>query len=267
MGRGKTKDAYIQMKRLPETIDEFARPQGPQRLAIYAVGDVHGRVDLLQQTFTFIDEDIRQAQPEQTVQVLLGDYIDRGPASRETLDLLIERQRSNNIVLLRGNHEATLLHVLDTPDEAPNLRAFGLLATMRSYGVDTSLNPSRAEERKLVDQLRRVFPREHYELLQNLKSSYSCGDYFFVHAGVRPNVALEEQNENDMMWIREEFLDFTGDFGKYVVHGHTPVKSLDIRRNRMNIDTGAYATNNLTIVKFYESEVATATATTRTTTM
>ena len=247
------------MKRFSPAGVTLKRPQGPKGLAIYAVGDIHGRADLLEQAFALIDEDIRLTQPERAIQVLLGDYVDRGPASRETIDLLLGR-RNHDTVFLRGNHEAVLLHLLDAPDEIPNLRAFGLLATIRSYGVGASLNPDRAEERKLIDNLRQIFPREHYDFLQSLEKSFVCGDYLFVHAGVRPRVSLDAQDENDLLWIREEFLDFTGDFGKYVVHGHTPVPKLDIRRNRMNIDTGAYATNNLTTVKFLESEVAVATA-------
>jgi serine/threonine protein phosphatase 1 len=238
-------------------------PQGPKGLAIYAIGDIHGRADLLKQTFTLIEEDIRLTRPERIIQVLLGDYVDRGPASRETIDLLVERRRSHDTVFLRGNHEAMLLHILDAPDDIPNLRSFGLLATIRSYGVNASLNPDRAEEKKLIDQLRQIFPREHYEFLQSLKKSFACGEYFFAHAGVRPRVPLDAQDENDLIWIREEFLDFTGDFGKYVVHGHTPVPKFDIRRNRMNIDTGAYATDNLTTVKLFESEVTFAIASTR----
>lgn len=241
------------------------RPQGPKGLAIYAVGDIHGRADLLKQTFGLIDEDVRLTQPQRTIQILLGDYVDRGPASRETIDLLLERRLSHDTVFLRGNHEAMLLHILDTPDDVPNLRSFGLLATIRSYGVGAPLNPDRAEEKKLIDRLRQTFPRKHYEFLQGLEKSVVCGDYIFVHAGVRPHVPLDAQDENDLLWIREEFLDFTGDFGKYVVHGHTPVPKLDLRRNRMNIDTGAYATNNLTTVRLFESDVAFATASSRVT--
>lgn len=248
------------MQRLSQA-SNVGRPLGPKGLAIYAVGDIHGRVDLLKQAFSLIDEDIHATQPEQAVQVLLGDYVDRGAHSRETINLLIERRRDSDLVLLRGNHEAMLQHILDGPDDIPNLRSFGLLATIRSYGISASLNPDRTEERKLVEKLRQVFPREHREFLNSLQPCYEAGDYFFVHAGVRPQIALDRQDENDLMWIREEFLDFAGDFGKYVVHGHTPVPKLDVRRNRMNVDTGAYATNKLTIVRFHESAVAYATAT------
>ena len=232
-------------------------------MAIYAIGDIHGRADLLKQTFTLIDEDIRVTRPEQAIQVFLGDYVDRGPASRATIDLLIERQKGREMVLLRGNHEAALSYLLNPDSEMPNLRNFGLLATIRSYGINCSVNPDRDEERKIVDEFRRKFPREHHEFLRALQSSYTCGDYFFVHAGVRPGVALDAQDENDLIWIREEFLEFPGYFGKYIVHGHTPVPKIDIRRNRMNIDTGAYATNKLTTVKFLESTVACSTATAR----
>ena len=251
------------MQRSPEANSAFRRPLGPEGLAIYAIGDVHGRADLLRQTFNLIDEDIRLTRPERAIQVLLGDYVDRGPSSRQTIDLLIERRRSGDTVLLRGNHEAMLQHLLASPDDVPNLRSFGMLATLRSYGIGSTLNPDPAEEKRLLDKFRQSFPREHREFLQSLETSYTAGDYLFVHAGIRPRVALDQQDENDLMWIREEFLDFTGDFGKYVVHGHTPVPKVDIRRNRMNIDTGAYATNRLTTVRFRESNVACATATTR----
>jgi Calcineurin-like phosphoesterase len=251
------------MSSSPQVDNVPGRPQGPRGHAIYAIGDIHGRADLLKQTFTLIDEDIRSTRPEQTVQVFLGDYVDRGPASRATIDLLIERQKSHNMVLLRGNHEAALSYLLDPHSEMPNLRNFGLLATIRSYGINCSVNPDRNEERKLVDEFRQKFPREHYAFLGALVPSFTCGDYFFVHAGVRPGIALDAQDENDLIWIREEFLEFPGYFGKYIVHGHTPVPKIDIRRNRMNIDTGAYATNRLTTVKFHDSEVACATATAR----
>lgn len=242
--------------------DVPGRPQGPRGLAIYAIGDIHGRADLLKQTFTLIDEDMRLTRPQHTVQVCLGDYVDRGPASRETIDLLIERQKNHEMVLLRGNHEAALSYLLNPHSEMPNLRNFGLLATIRSYGINCPVSPTRDEERKLVDEFRQKFPREHHEFLQALEPSFTCGDYFFVHAGVRPGVALDAQDENDLIWIREEFLEFPGYFGKYIIHGHTPVEKIDIRRNRMNIDTGAYATNRLTTVKFLESSAAVATAST-----
>lgn len=248
------------MQSLSATQHAFERPQAPNGVAIYAIGDVHGRADLLQQTFTLIDEDIRQTRPERVVQVLLGDYIDRGPDSRKTVEMLIERRSNHHLVPLRGNHEAMLLHILDLPGDIPSLRAFGLLATFRSYGMSVPLNPGAAEARKLVEKFRQVFPREHLEFLRQLQTSHTCGDYFFAHAGARPGVPLDRQDDSDLMWIREEFLDFSGNFGKYVVHGHTPVPQIDIRKNRMNIDTGAYATNRLTVIKLFESNVGFATA-------
>jgi serine/threonine protein phosphatase 1 len=252
------------MARSPQIDKAPARPEGPRGLAIYAIGDIHGRADLLKQTFSMIDEDIRVTRPEQAIQVFLGDYVDRGPASRATIDLLIDRRKSHEIVLLRGNHEAALSYLLNPGSEMPSLKNFGLLATIRSYGINCSVNPDRDEERKIVGELRHKFPHEHHDFLMALEPSFTCGDYFFVHAGVRPGVALDDQSENDLIWIREDFLEFSGNFGKYIVHGHTPVPEIDIRRNRMNIDTGAYATNKLTTVKFLESTVACATATART---
>lgn len=231
-------------------------PQLPDGMAIYAVGDIHGRADLLKQTFTLIDSDIAATKPTRTIEVFLGDYIDRGPASKETIDLLIDRGITRDAVFLRGNHETMLQRLLGGMLDGPNLRSFGLLQTLRSYGIASPLNPDRKEEIALIKELKTVFPDKHQKFLESLRPSFSCGDFFFVHAGVRPGIPLERQDENDLIWIRDEFLNFTGSFGKYVVHGHTPVQKPDIRSNRINIDTGAYATNNLTTIKIQRSHIA-----------
>ena len=117
-----------------------------------------------------------------------------------------------------------------------------------SYGLQPSLNPDKAAQVKLIRTLRDVIPETHLRFLKSLKPSFACGDFFFVHAGVRPGVPLREQQETDLLWIRDEFLDSEMDFGKFIVHGHTPVREPDIRPNRINIDTGAYATGKLTLL-------------------
>lgn len=224
------------------------KPRLPDGVRIYAIGDVHGRADLLQSLLTVIDADLARSAPERAIQVFLGDYVDRGPESRAVIDLLIERSKSHETVCLKGNHEVFLLEVLKDPARLEEWRRYGGLLTLVSYGINPTMNPTPEQQIELIEGLRRALPPEHLSFLQQLRPSFACGDFFFVHAGVKPGVALERQKEEDMLWIREEFLESERRFGKYVVHGHTPVSVPDIRSNRINIDTGAYATGNLTLL-------------------
>jgi serine/threonine protein phosphatase 1 len=193
----------------------------------------------------------------QPVEVYLGDYIDRGPDSAHTVDLLLERSLYRETVFLRGNHEAYFLEVLRDPAKLEGWRQFGGLQTLISYGIQPTLNPDATEQTDLIGQLAAVLPRDHLTFLQNLRPSFLCGDFFFVHAGVRPGIPLKEQHEADLLWIRNEFLDSDENFGKFIVHGHTPVREPDIRPNRINIDTGAYATGNLTLLTIQGSTMQT----------
>jgi serine/threonine protein phosphatase 1 len=224
------------------------KPELPDGVRIYAFGDIHGRADLLKQMFTVIDVDLARSPVERPIEVYLGDYIDRGPHSRATLDLLIERSRKRETVFLKGNHEAYFLEVLRDPTMLEDWRQFGGFQTVMSYGLQPSLNPDKTAQVELIRRLGGVIPETHLAFLRSLKSSFACGDFFFVHAGVRPGVPLGEQQESDLLWIREEFLDSERNFGKFIVHGHTPVREPDIRPNRINIDTGAYATGKLTLL-------------------
>jgi serine/threonine protein phosphatase 1 len=230
-------------------------PRLPDGVRIYAFGDIHGCADLLRKMFTVIDADIARNPMPRPIEVYLGDYIDRGPLSSQTLDLLIERARSRETVFLKGNHEAYCLEVLRDPTKVEDWRQFGGLQTLMSYGIQPSLNPDAAEQIELIAALTEAMPRKHLAFLQGLKSHFECGDFFFVHAGVRPGIPLNEQRESDLLWIRNEFLDSDEDFGKFIVHGHTPVRAPDIRKNRANIDTGAYATGNLTLLTIQGSSM------------
>jgi serine/threonine protein phosphatase 1 len=233
-----------------------AKPPGlPAGVRIYAFGDIHGRADLLEKMFAVIDVDVSRNPVERPIEVYLGDYIDRGPYSCETLKLLIERSQTREMVCLKGNHEAYCLEVLRDPAKVDDWRQIGGLQTLLSYGVQPSLNPTAAEQVRLIKELKAAMPRDHVRFLQGLKSSFSCGDFFFVHAGVKPGIPLDEQQEHDLLWIRDEFLDSEEDFGKFIVHGHTPVRAPDIRANRANIDTGAYATGNLTLLTIQGSSM------------
>jgi serine/threonine protein phosphatase 1 len=224
------------------------RPTLPKGIRIYAIGDIHGCAEQLDAMFTVIDRDLSRATSVRPIHVFLGDYIDRGPASRETIDLLARRSQQHETVFLKGNHEAFLLEVLNDPLQFPNWKQFGGIPTLVSYGMKPPFNPDPEEQIELINEFRQVIPPYQMTFFNCLRNRFVCGDFFFVHAGVRPGVALAHQQEHDLLWIREEFLDYEKGFGKYIVHGHTPVQAPDIRFNRANIDTGAYATGNLTLL-------------------
>jgi serine/threonine protein phosphatase 1 len=218
----------------------------PEGVSIYAIGDVHGRSDLLDRLFSRIDDDLVANPVRRPIHVFLGDYIDRGPDSCGVLDRLIQRAETHEAVFLKGNHELFLHQFLREPATLAQWRQYGGLDTLMSYGVASKFNADADELSAIAERLGRALPMRHRHFLSRLLNSYSCGDFFFAHAGVRPNVALDQQREQDLLWIRDEFLNYQYDFGKIVVHGHTPVDEPDIRPNRINIDTGAYATGKLT---------------------
>jgi serine/threonine protein phosphatase 1 len=209
---------------------------------------VHGRADLLAQLLARIDVDIAANPGPRVLPVLLGDYLDRGPHSREVLDILVSRIRSHPMACLKGNHESFILEFLSNPAILGEWKQFGGFETLLSYGIVPPINPDEREQRELAAALESALPDTHRDFLANLRTSFTCGDYFFVHAGIRPGVPLACQHERDLLWIREEFLRHEDDFGMVVIHGHTPVMEPDIRSNRINIDTGAYATGRLTCI-------------------
>jgi len=222
-----------------------ARPRIADDLRIYAIGDVHGRADLLEQMFSAIDTTLVSHPVKNAVQVLLGDYIDRGPNSREVIDALIAREHRHKMVYLKGNHEAFALRFLTDPSVLSAWKRVGGMNTLLSYGLQPPTPSGPAEQRKIAEAFAAALPESHRQFLQNLRLSFTSGDFFFTHAGVRPGVPLTGQSEQDLLWIRDEFLLHEEDFGKVIVHGHTAVKEPDVRPNRINIDTGAFATGRL----------------------
>jgi serine/threonine protein phosphatase 1 len=221
-------------------------PSLPEGYRIYAIGDVHGRDDLLFDVFDKIDRYEHAHPGAQAIEIYLGDYVDRGPRSRATVDLLIGRRRVRDTVLLSGNHETYVLEFLREPKVLGAWRHYGGIETLMSYGLRPPLNPDDDEQAALAAQLASALPPAHVDFYQSLSLSFTIGDFFFVHAGVKPGVRLDAQEEQDMLWIREEFLFHEDRYEKMIVHGHTPVREPEFRRNRINIDTGAYATGRLT---------------------
>jgi serine/threonine protein phosphatase 1 len=222
-----------------------ARPRLPEGLRVYAIGDVHGRADLLSHLFALIDADLARQTPARMLHILLGDYIDRGPASREVIDLILARAAQHDVVALKGNHDAFVPQALDDPSAMGDWLLMHGVETLASYGL-TSANVAKSRLSDLAKAFAAVLPDSHLEFFRGLKPSFSCGDFFFAHAGVRPGIDLDRQLEEDLIWIRQDFLRHEGDFGKVIVHGHTPVRSVEHRTNRIAIDTAAYATGKLT---------------------
>ena len=213
---------------------------------MYCIGDIHGRFDLLTELHQKILDD--RAGYEGTVHLLyIGDYIDRGPQSREVVDLLLERPLAGfTHTFLRGNHEQALLDFLEYPREASVWLTFGGRETLASYGVTVPPRPAIVEMQALADKLAEVLPGTHLAFYRDCLLNWQGGDYHFVHAGIRPGVPLNEQDQDDQLWIREEFTHSGRDHGAVIVHGHTISPQPEELPNRIGIDTGAFHTGILT---------------------
>lgn len=236
------------------------RPKRPQArvldgVRVYAIADVHGCADLLAHVFSRIDADLASHPSSETFEVFLGDYVDRGPNSKGVIELLIKRACDRRTIFLAGNHEIYLSEFLRNPAVFDSWKQYGALLTLRSYGIRAPTNPDPNKQSELSLALKRSMPQSHQNFLDKLKPFFTCGDYFFVHAGVRPGVPLLEQDTNDLFWIRKEFLSYKGDYGKIIIHGHTPVLEPDVRSNRINIDTGAYVTGKLTCLRLQADQI------------
>jgi serine/threonine protein phosphatase 1 len=218
----------------------------PDNLRLYVVGDVHGRIDLLNDLAARIANDAASAAGLNVGTIFLGDYVDRGPGSAAVLEALSRGDFPTPIIALRGNHEEVLLKFVEDEGILESWRNFGGLETLHSYGVPVTEAMRGDGYDTAREAFLRALPQGHLDFLQQTRLNVSFGDYFFVHAGVKPGVPLDQQVSNDLLWIREEFLRFEGSHGKVVVHGHTPVEKPDMRHNRINVDTGAYASSTLT---------------------
>ncbi|WP_425409928.1 metallophosphoesterase family protein [Hyphococcus sp.] len=220
---------------------EAAAPDGKR---IYAIGDIHGRADLLDALLDAISADCNDLAKAQLV--FLGDYVDRGENSRGVIERLVSlAEAKHETVFLKGNHEASMLDFLNHPEDLPHWLDWGGLETAASYDVDTAL-----PDALLANALRKNMPNGHLKFLKNLALTHTEGDYVFVHAGIRPGAPMEEQTEEDLLWIRSRFhnaaADERPDF--VVVHGHTPEEKPVDAGWRINVDTGACYGGPLTAV-------------------
>jgi serine/threonine protein phosphatase 1 len=219
----------------------------------YGVGDIHGRADLFEKMIDRIRVDSEMIGEKPRI-VLLGDYVDRGPGSRQVLERIIRLKQEAwcEVEALMGNHEEALLQFLREPGYGVSWVEFGGAATLGSYGIAVPAMRTDPEAWEAVrDAFVEVLPREHVELLEGFRISLQADDYFFVHAGVNPDVPLEAQGSQEFLWIRAPFLASEKACDYVVVHGHTPEEEPSNERWRIGLDTGAYATGVLTGVRLH----------------
>ena len=236
-----------------------AEAQTPPGRTLYVVGDIHGRCDLLHNLLRKIAYDAARLPADAGRELIfLGDYVDRGPDSRGVISLVLSTIAERDfweVTALKGNHEAALLQFLDDPAFWPMWSPFGARETLTSYGV-TPPDWQAGEEdwTRASEALRRAMPAAHVDFLRGLELTAERGDYLCVHAGVRPNVPLDRQVEEDLLWIRDDFLRSERRLDKVIVHGHTPAEDAYLGKHRIGLDTGAYATSTLTAVKLQDAE-------------
>ena len=236
------------ISRIFEAFSGGTEPAGPDGYRAYAIGDIHGRVDLLEELLAKIEADIGSRPPTENFIIFLGDLIDRGPASAAVVDRLrTYGVQDATTIFLSGNHEEVMLRVL--AGEKGGLLAdwlkFGGAECVASYGLDPVALATLGEAAALK-AIRAKVPKAHEEFLSSFADTFRFGDYLFVHAGIRPGLGIAEQTQSDLRWIREPFLGDTKDHGFVVVHGHTISDKVEERANRIGLDTGAYRTGILT---------------------
>ncbi len=221
---------------------------------MYCIGDIHGRADLLGELHDKILADARDYEGERHI-LYLGDYIDRGAESKQVIDLLLDEPLPGfESVFLKGNHEQAMLDFMEHPESVAGWLGFGGRETLASYGVGVSYFPLMKELPELARSLAAHLPDAHLAFLRDGLDCWRGGDYYFVHAGIRPGVALDEQHVEDQLWIRDDFLHSDADHGAVIVHGHTIVPEPELLPNRIGIDTGAFHSGVLTALVLEDTD-------------
>jgi serine/threonine protein phosphatase 1 len=227
----------------------------PAGIRVYAVGDIHGRLDLLDTLLAQIESDNAARPAAESILIFLGDLVDRGPDSAGVVQRLIDlAARVDSIRFLLGNHEEVFLKALSGDQKALSFFIrIGGKSTILSYGVSEQ-QYRESDFPALLELMREQVPATHIEFLRTFEDMIILGDYAFVHAGVRPGVELADQSAPALRWIREEFLDHNETLEKIIVHGHTIRDEVEERVCRIGIDTGAYASGKLTAMGFEGQE-------------
>jgi serine/threonine protein phosphatase 1 len=227
----------------------FSEPSVPAGQRVYAIGDVHGCLTLLEQLLDQIEADHRSRGPAEKHLVFLGDLMDRGPNSRGVIERVMALcSASPNHRCIAGNHEELLIRAFEGDTKiTPTFHRAGGRETMLSYGMGEAVYDE-ADSQQLAELICHYVPRTHIDFLLGLEDWVQAGDYLFVHAGIRPGRPLADQRQSDMRWIREEFTRSDQDHGMIVIHGHSITEFVDDQPNRIGIDTGAFATGKLTAI-------------------
>ena len=229
-------------------VREHEAPPGaavPPGERVYAVGDIHGRLDLFEAIIAAIEEDDASLAPARTTVVLLGDLVDRGPDSAGVVARARAWGQRREVRMLAGNHEEMFLSSFDDIEVLRHFLRFGGKETVLSYGIDRDTYNA-AELEEVQAMMAAAVPEADREFLRSFEDMIAIGDYLFVHAGIAPGVPFEEQRRKDLRWIREPFLSHGEPLGAVVVHGHTISDEPVERGNRIGIDTGAYSSGRLT---------------------
>jgi len=228
--------------------------RAPEGMRLYTVGDIHGCVSQLDRLHARIEADAASYKGEKVI-VYLGDYVDRGPDSRGVIDRLINHVPKGFVAqYVKGNHDQALLDFLRDAEAYRTWRSFGAPETLLSYGVRPPLFDSSDKFEEARKAFEAQLPPAHLAFLRALESVIVFGDYAFVHAGIRPGSSLEDQTDQDLLWIRDDFLNCTSAHEKVVVHGHTPIPVPVRLHNRIGVDTGAYATGILSCAVLEDTE-------------
>ncbi|MEY2943119.1 MAG: Serine/threonine-protein phosphatase 1 [Pseudomonadota bacterium] len=237
------------IRKIFRAADAPVKPAVPAGQRVYAMGDIHGRLDLFNALVDAIEADDRRRNrlngSVQTTVILLGDLVDRGPDSAGVLALAREWQRMRRVRILIGNHEEMMLASLKNTEKMRHFLRYGGRETVLSFGIDPDLY-TEATFDEIMPIIQQHVPLAALDFIRSFEDQIRIGDYLFVHAGIRPEVAAEAQRRSDMRWIREPFLSYNGDHGFVVVHGHTITDDVEVKPNRIGIDTGAYLSGKLT---------------------
>lgn len=234
-----------------------SRPKAsvPEGQRLYAIGDIHGRDDLLEMLLDKIMEDDATRDVADQQLIFLGDLIDRGPASAAVVERAMAVATAlPNTRLLMGNHEEVFLKAIGGDEKA--MRFFcriGGRETILSYGMSEQ-DYNRFDYAELVEETARIVPEAHRRFIESFENMVLVGDYAFVHAGIKPEVSLDEQQPGDLRWIRDSFLDHTAPHARIIVHGHSITPAIEERVNRIGLDTGAYTSGRLSAMGFEASK-------------
>jgi len=242
----------LRRKKSARPIDDATIPEGRR---VYAIGDVHGRNDLLLQLLDKIIKDDGEREKAESEIIFLGDLVDRGPDSAGVLDTAMRvKEQLRNVRFLMGNHEEVYLAA--TTGDEKSVRFFNRIGgreTILSYEI-TMKEYIELDMVQLAKRIPELFPREHIDFIAGFEDHIIIGDYAFVHAGIRPGIPLSEQRQKDLRWIREEFLSAEDAHEKVIVYGHTITDDAVENGNRIGIDTGAYYSDKLTALALQGSE-------------